>query len=1543
MGKRWYHKLALRLTIVTLIASLISSSLLTALAQEAAQPAVPLAETATEKIEPVSENASPLEQKNEPEPPRQEKEVVSEYSQLMRTVDTLQNNEVEKAEKKDEVIEKIDTLIDVEKGRLERLGVSEEKQEKYFRILQKQKEQLQNPTPAVNEPPAPVEEPGFFERLFGDEEPVVPAANEVQIPQEPATFEFAKDDIQIQQLEDTHIQPQAFQYVPQLLASLVVVDEAHAFADNYMPTIDLVRGDDQEVIITPEMRNLVKSLNNNPVAILNYVKKNIAFEPYYGAKKGSLGCLKERVCNDVDTSSLTIALLRAAGVPARYQKSAAVFSVEQLKNLLGVEETKTVFAAFAVNKVPIFTLTDGLVGEDLDDADFSNETHLALEWTHVELFYDYDQNGGTPDNTLDASQFADTAALRDALRLSPKKHWIPVDAAIKTYSHTTRDILADRAGFDSEQFWFGYFQYQGNVSPLDKYKDDLRRATGVAVEDSLSTKAIVVEDEATLPSTLPYLVGSGEANSGNIEREYWGALPDSHRQKVRITLKRGNNNEVVFAKTFYGSKINNGKFYLEYEGATEVDSAVINEHGGIHATPAALVDIVPFLNSDEERFVGVDGNNRPVVQIGETLLLGFDYLVNNQVVYDDQKFSIAGNIEGIAITLSQAAPDDLPATPNEAYRNSALLAQGNAALAQYYLYRIQSEGHLLKQSLDYEFNINFARAIVTQNRILNEVEGTPTTFDFKGLTLDAATYIFDYSNRGNYKTHRKDFRLLWGLSSSWNEAKLFEDVAGISSIATVQGIQYAYAHPNEYQVHRITQANENLIDGLNLSQNTKANMHAAVREGNTILTPNKNIQKGNWRGVLYVSLDPVWTGTYAIGEQAAQNGAWTDADFEVLGYENENHVEVAFFRAAAADNTYKIFEDKLTSFPSSCRILRTTYDTLKSQAGDFWGEPCFSSEGSVQYGTVSHSFVNYTNATKFYAVNESNQNLYNYVTYEGEVKNLFDQQQPGRRFNRYKFNVIAGTFSAHGSGYTAYYQPGFGGRNNARVWLVSGDFLSKLEENGYKKYQAWCSQYDSQCSLLAAQKNYVLYTLGFPTSNEAHAATSYPFDTDGSYQNFIGGQIYKETEWINDTYYVPGFIEKEYNRNRCYEVGVPHGCGQGTAGPLGFPVSDPTYNSQVNMVFQDFENGTRIRDFQSRPVGQRVEVQANVSTIGFVRNYSDPRYQDDLIEGVMDSFTELKVYGVVMNFAAGVGIEHIISRYKWHIVNKLGKKAVVKTTLRYVPFVGWAYAGITTALAVNENWPIMQACRQDPDAVSLIEGKSPAYYCGRLAVDAAAFALGAASSHLSGSLINKFGVTTATARLGKNRLMSRIQNDDQWYTVTSNVKFNVKSRTNIFEDANAISDDMLNALLGNQRMLGKFTSSHNASGFFKRSRDISRYDHIFLGDAGGGWHYYQTRRSGAVIRNKVMGNNGIYRADAEFAVNGEVKLKPGNTFFPDEWTEGELLEALNSAFDKKIRVGPSNNPNNDLYRATVRGVVIDMYIENGTGKLVTSFPSMNNF
>jgi transglutaminase-like putative cysteine protease len=130
-------------------------------------------------------------------------------------------------------------------------------------------------------------------------------------------------------------------------------------ADDGGPTpADLASTDDAN--ITQEVQALADQLQRDPVQIFSYVKNQVAFDPYYGSRKGSLVTLWERSGNDIDIASLLIALLRASGVPARYVQGTVSIDSTTLKNWVGnAADLASAQAILKSGGIPTDTSHDG--------------------------------------------------------------------------------------------------------------------------------------------------------------------------------------------------------------------------------------------------------------------------------------------------------------------------------------------------------------------------------------------------------------------------------------------------------------------------------------------------------------------------------------------------------------------------------------------------------------------------------------------------------------------------------------------------------------------------------------------------------------------------------------------------------------------------------------------------------------------------------------------------------------------------------------------------------------------------------------------------------------------------------------------------------------------------------------------------------------------------------------------------------------------------------------------------------------------------------
>ncbi|MEK6821282.1 MAG: transglutaminase-like domain-containing protein, partial [archaeon] len=134
-----------------------------------------------------------------------------------------------------------------------------------------------------------------------------------------------------------------------------------------------------EIEFTPAIRNKAAELNRQPLALLNFVRNEIEYIPYFGSKKGANATLLERAGNDMDQASLLVALLRASDIPARYRRAEIKVSLRAVTDLLGVESPIAAAKILSLEKIP-YTL---YVLEN-DEPSF-----FVIEHTYVEAHLPY--------------------------------------------------------------------------------------------------------------------------------------------------------------------------------------------------------------------------------------------------------------------------------------------------------------------------------------------------------------------------------------------------------------------------------------------------------------------------------------------------------------------------------------------------------------------------------------------------------------------------------------------------------------------------------------------------------------------------------------------------------------------------------------------------------------------------------------------------------------------------------------------------------------------------------------------------------------------------------------------------------------------------------------------------------------------------------------------------------------------------------------------------------------------------------------------------
>lgn len=224
-----------------------------------------------------------------------------------------------------------------------------------------------------------------------------------------------------------------------------------------------------EVTLTAEIRAKAQELQSNPVAIHNWVRNHIEWVPSWGAIQSAQDTLDKKRGNAIDIASLEIALLRAAGIPARYQFGTVDIPATQAMNWTG--STDNAQAALQL-------MTQGGIAARGRTQGGQIQT-IRFEHAWVQAYVHWTPGRGS--RNASPSQHANPNAALNA--------WVALDASVKQYQYAPGMDLqaavpldaqalldAGKAGatVNEEQGWVQNLNQAAIKSQLDNYQNRLK-------------------------------------------------------------------------------------------------------------------------------------------------------------------------------------------------------------------------------------------------------------------------------------------------------------------------------------------------------------------------------------------------------------------------------------------------------------------------------------------------------------------------------------------------------------------------------------------------------------------------------------------------------------------------------------------------------------------------------------------------------------------------------------------------------------------------------------------------------------------------------------------------------------------------------------------------------------------------------------------------------------------------------------------------------------------------------------------------------------
>jgi len=631
-----------------------------------------------------------------------------------------------------------------------------------------------------------------------------------------------------------------------------------------------------EVKLTPEIRALATQLGNDPIRIYEYVRGQIDFVPTHGSIQGASMCLSTRRCNDLDTASLLIALLRAAGVPARYAVGTVELPIAKVQNWVGGFTDPAAALNFIYSSgTPATALTSG-----------GSPVAGRLEHTWVEAFVDYVPSRGTVHG--------------------PGDSWVPLDPSFKQFSYQDGiDLAAATGGFDSGQF----FQQLGNGATLsdpdgavaginiavaNQKLTDLQgqiaafvksRNASPKMEDVVGGKAILPQSSSVLPGSLPYRVlvrGAGFARAPDALR---------HGLDFEVTSAGGLTPDLRYTASL--AELAGKRITLSYSPATSADEAALESFlpAGSNPSPESLPTTIPAYLVRVKPELRIEGT---VVATGASSTLGasgqFSLIFNSPGAGPQRVDNVltTGTYNAIVLNLGRigdpaARQADVRARRDRLQAGDSSGLNKDDVLGEF----LHGEGLLYWSELELFDRVAMGGRSIVTSRLPSEgiftydlkvtsLFGAPRTVSSGALITDVDRDVQAVFARNGNSQAAVDFLSVTGAFASGAESAIYDQVTNSQSTGKgITAVSYlAAAAQQGIPIFQVTRDNvAQVLPKLQVSAAVKTDVQNSVNSGKVVTIPQREFVKDGFTGIGYIVFDlETGSGGYLISGGLAGGG-----------------------------------------------------------------------------------------------------------------------------------------------------------------------------------------------------------------------------------------------------------------------------------------------------------------------------------------------------------------------------------------------------------------------------------------------------------------------------------------------------------------------------------------------------------------------------------------------------------------------------------------------------------------------------------------------
>ena len=569
-----------------------------------------------------------------------------------------------------------------------------------------------------------------------------------------------------------------------------------------------------ETSMTKEMARKADELQD-AVSIYNYVYNNIRSEFYNGSRKGAIGTFEQGSGNDLDISSLLIAMLRYRGYDANYVTSLAGFTEEQLLKWTKTDDIKVAEKIYASQNLTLYFCDYNYVQVESEGKTYFLDACMK-EYEKQETIYDQ----------IDAAySFTDAEAI------------------IENNDLTLFEADMDEAAASIETI-------QDMDAPVYTYKIVPQTFSSLSEEDPH-----VIDIEPTSYSIIPDEKYDWITIAFNNNRKVSYHSAELYRKNVIVTYEVSEDSEEL------------AEFLIaDTSSIFTLPSEALGQPFSV--TPVVYVDGERVLEGPSLK-IGQKQNLYIVNESNGNRIEGTEELNAGEmcsIIFDTGSISANELAEAYNTSLNNTSKINQRDNLTVDMTSNNGLDESNVYTADYLGSILRFSGVLYFAQMDKNTQyLSEKENINIENTLRFCIVGfTPEVFT--GGTMDTrqkdgiqkqGRYFFDVlSNAVQPVSKESDdvslraFNCARGFISSELESAVIEELLNVNSTSTVA--IFKYAQENNIPIVKLSATSETKVSDLDISSEDASRLQSEIDKGNSIIMPRSAVTIDDWSGIGYI-------------------------------------------------------------------------------------------------------------------------------------------------------------------------------------------------------------------------------------------------------------------------------------------------------------------------------------------------------------------------------------------------------------------------------------------------------------------------------------------------------------------------------------------------------------------------------------------------------------------------------------------------------------------------------------------------------------------